>query len=285
MKVFVAGATGILGRRTVKKLIQQGYKVVGLSRSPNNYDWLSKEGAEPRAGSIFDTENLKNISKDCEVFIHLATSIPQRIRTTADDWSLNDRIRREGTRCMINAALSNDNSKLYIQPSITFLYGDRNGQWVDEDARLPMQQIDLVESSVAMEKIVNQASQTKGLPAVILRIGSIYSSDSATTRAMLDYTQQGLFKVIGGDQDIYIPLCNADDAAEAIVKSIEGYQDVIGMTFNVCDDNPPTHRQLANYMAEKLNVPPPGNLSPFFCKICSWKFSCRYFITISSVSQ
>ena len=105
MKIFIAGATGVLGRRVVKQLLANGQPVVGLSRSPKNTDWLTRHGAEARPGDLFNLEQMCALSSDCDAILHLATAIPAQSRPTLADWATNDRIRREGTQSLVEAAL------------------------------------------------------------------------------------------------------------------------------------------------------------------------------------
>ena len=86
MKVFIAGATGVLGRRVVTGLTAAGHQVVGLSRSPQNRDWLSQHGAIPQSGDLFAREQLFEITADCEAILHLATAIPTNAKPTRQDW-------------------------------------------------------------------------------------------------------------------------------------------------------------------------------------------------------
>lgn len=108
MNIFIAGATGVLGRRVVKQCIDAGHSVAGLSRSGENDTVLSTLGAEPRRGDFFDAASLRNIIAGCDVVMHLATAIPKKILVRKGDWLLNDRLRTEkGTRNLAEAALAN----------------------------------------------------------------------------------------------------------------------------------------------------------------------------------
>src|SRR5512143_1719084 len=139
MNIFICGATGVLGRRAVEAFVAGGHRVVGLSRSPANTEWLRAHGAEARTGDLFDGEQMRELSADCDAVLHLATAIPSGSKTTPADWAMNDRIRREGTVNLVEAAVRNG-CRLYLQQSITFLYGDRKGEWVDEQSALPPEQ-------------------------------------------------------------------------------------------------------------------------------------------------
>jgi nucleoside-diphosphate-sugar epimerase len=264
MKVFIAGATGVLGRRVVQELMAKGHQVVGLSRSAQNSDWLSQNGAIPREGSLFNPQRLAQISADCEATLHLATAIPTKTRTTAKDWALNDRIRREGTRNLVTAALRNHH-KFYLQESITFIYGDRGADWVDETASLPRSQVDILQSAVDMERIVQQAAG-EGLPVTVLRFGNFYSHDSAHTTGMFQMVKKRFFPVIG-DGDFYWSLINVDDAAGAVVRAVEKRENCLNQTFNVCDDEPVLYKTYLEYVAATLGARRPFHIPRWLAKL------------------
>jgi len=264
MKIFMAGATGVLGRRVVEKLIGSGHQPVGLSRSNQNSEWLSRHGAIPREGDLFNPEQLSQLSADCEAALHLATAIPTKARTTAKDWALNDRIRREGTRNLVTAALRNKH-RFYLQQSVTFIYGDRGGDWVDETAALPPQQADILQSAVDMEQIVDGAT-TEGLPAAILRFGAFYSHDSSQTQAMFQMIQKRFFPIIG-DGNVYANLINVEDAAEAVVKAVARPDNCANKTFNVCDDEPVLYETYLNFVAATLGARPPLHIPPWLARL------------------
>lgn len=265
MRVFISGATGVLGRRVVERLGQSGHQIVGLSRSQANTEWLSNNGAEPRRGDLFDVDSMRDLSADCEAILHLATAIPTKSRPTRADWATNDRIRREGTRNLIQAALWNT-CHLYVQQSVALIYGEQNGDWVEETTPIPEQQAAYVQSAVDMEEIVQEAVDRHNLPAITLRFGSFYSYDSAQTRSMLEMAQKGFFPIVG-DGDFYWNPLNVDDAAGAVAAAVENYENGLGQTFNVCDDEPVTFGDLLNYVAETLGARRPFRIPVFLAKL------------------
>src|SRR5439155_17378548 len=104
MRVFVAGATGVLGRRIVRQLVARGNVAVGLTRSESGDATVRSIGGEPRRADLFDVDALAKAAEGCSVVIHAATAIPTKVRTRPKDWDMNDRIRREGTRALTTAA-------------------------------------------------------------------------------------------------------------------------------------------------------------------------------------
>lgn len=255
MQLFISGATGVLGRRVVKLLTESGHRVVGLSRSKVDEDWLHTHGAEARQGNLFNQEELCDLASDCDAVLHLATAIPTKSRTTLTDWRTNDRIRRNGTINMIEAALRNK-CDLFVTHSVTFIYGDRNGDWVDESSPIPAKQASILQSAVDMEQIVQKATTERDLPAILLRYGSFYSIDSGQTKAMFENIQTGSYPMFGSG-NMYWNIIHVDDAANAVLKAVENYKNGLNRFYNVCDNEPVLYRDLLNYVAETLRAKPP----------------------------
>jgi nucleoside-diphosphate-sugar epimerase len=264
MKVFVAGATGVLGRRVIPGLLSTGHEVVGLSRSPENDRMLGRLGAEARTGDLFDGVQMRDISADCEAILHLATAIPAVARPSGHHWLLNDRIRREGTANLVAAALQN-RCRLYVQQSVTFLYGDRNGEWVDETFPIATRQPAMLQSAVDMERLVLDAS-TDRLPAVILRFGSFYAHDSSQTSEMFRAVSQRRFPIMGKG-DVYWNIINIDDAADAVVRAVLNTHNRPANILNICDDEPVLYRDFVNQIADALHVARPRTLPKIAARV------------------
>src|ERR1700674_4221623 len=120
MKVFIAGASGVLGRRLIRQLAARGHSVVGQVRSAKAESVVQAAGGTPRHADLFDAESLAKAAEGCDTVIHAATAIPTRRKTTSADWAMNDHIRRKGTRCLTEAA-AKIGAKTYVQQSITWV--------------------------------------------------------------------------------------------------------------------------------------------------------------------
>ncbi len=104
-RIFLAGASGVIGQRLIPRLVQAGHVVGGLTRSPGKTELLSDLGAEPILCDVFDREALIQAVRDFkpDVVLNELTDLPDdaaQIGTLAD---LNARIRTEGTRNLIEA--------------------------------------------------------------------------------------------------------------------------------------------------------------------------------------
>ena len=134
MKIFVTGATGVVGRRTVARLLATGAEVTGVARTAQKAREVQEAGANPVQVSLFDREALVATVAGHDVVVNLATTIPtgeQAGRLSA--WEENDRIRQEGSRNLVDATLEADADR-YVQESITFLYADGGDDLLDESA-------------------------------------------------------------------------------------------------------------------------------------------------------
>lgn len=264
MKVFIAGATGVLGRRVVPALTKEGHSVVGLARSEGNVALLNHHGAEARNGDLFNRKHIGDLSADCDAILHLATAIPTKTRATRSDWMLNDRIRTEGTDNLVAAAVRN-RCRLYLQQSVALLYGNRNGEWVDEQTAIAERQSAMLRSAVEMERIVQKAAADSGLSAIILRCGSFYSHDSAQTVGMFDGIRHGKFPVIGSGRGFW-NMVTVDDAAGAIVKTV-GAAGGRGAIYNICDDEPVSYKDFVDFIAGELQTQKPRHVPVFLGKL------------------
>src|SRR5207237_4374346 len=104
VRVFLAGATGAIGRRLVPLLKSAGHQVTGMTRSPAKADALRAMGAEPTIADALDADAVREALAAArpEAVIHELTALPQRIdpRRVERDFEPNDRLRSEGTRIL-----------------------------------------------------------------------------------------------------------------------------------------------------------------------------------------
>ena len=128
MRVFVAGATGVLGHRAVRALVAAGHEVTAVVRSPAKAAFARSLGATPVEVSIFDPDALRAAASGHDVVCNLATHIPPLARAADPrSWAENSRIRTEGSHNLVDAALA-ANASVYVQESIAFLYGDHGDE-------------------------------------------------------------------------------------------------------------------------------------------------------------
>jgi uncharacterized protein YbjT (DUF2867 family) len=117
MRIFLAGATGVLGTRLVPLLVAKGHDVAGMTRSPEKADGLRELGAEPVICDVFDSEALERavVAFRPDTVMHQLTDLPDTPPLLPEHRERNARIRREGTRNLLAAARAAGASRFLAQ--------------------------------------------------------------------------------------------------------------------------------------------------------------------------
>ncbi len=248
MRIFVAGATGVLGRRAVARLQATGAQVTGVARTRAKAEELRSLGATPVEVSLFDGVALSSAVAGHHVVCNLATSVPTGQQASAPDaWNDNHRIRREGARNLVDAALGAGTER-YIQESISLLYADGGDEFLDEAARVDPTPI--TEPALAAESEAARFARLGGA-GVALRFGLFYGSDSRHTIETVEAARSGSF-MVPGPADAYWPSVTTDDAAAAVVAALDAPAGV----YNVAEDRPLTRTEHADALAVALGTGP-----------------------------
>ena len=117
MRIFLAGASGVIGQRLIPRLVQAGHVVGGMTRSPSKIDRLAQLGAEPILCDVFDRQALIEAVRvfKPDVILNELTDLPDELEKIGDHAELNARIRTEGNRNVIEAARRNGSPKILAQ--------------------------------------------------------------------------------------------------------------------------------------------------------------------------
>ncbi|MEU8251951.1 NAD(P)H-binding protein [Nonomuraea sp. NPDC048916] len=117
MRVFLAGASGVIGQRLIPRLVEAGHVVGGMTRSPSKTELLAQLGAEPIVCDVFDRDALIQAVRDFEpdVILNELTDLPDEVEKIGDHTALNARIRTEGNRNVIEAARQSGSPKILAQ--------------------------------------------------------------------------------------------------------------------------------------------------------------------------
>lgn len=260
MRIFITGATGVLGKRVVSKLLSEGYQVTALCRSVSNFQNLERQGVRPVWGNIYDAGEMKAAVRGHDVVMHLASAVPvnnQKLSST--DWLTNDLLREKATDCLAEASVA-AGVKLFLVPGVMLAYGDHKGKLIKDNTPLSTKLPADLQSAVKMEELVQTYIRKSGLPAVIMRLGIVYAEDSKHTQAMIDQLHSQEPAIIGKG-DSYWNLIHADDAASAMVQAVKHYGLHIGEIYNICDGTPVTARDFMSYLASAVNAPAPKPMS------------------------
>jgi nucleoside-diphosphate-sugar epimerase len=117
MRVFLAGASGVIGTRLVPLLVSAGHEVAGMTRSAENTDMLRSLGAQPVVCDVYDAPALTAAvtAFKPDLVMHQLTDLPDDVKRLALYMRRNNRIRREGTRNLIAAARAAGARRLLAQ--------------------------------------------------------------------------------------------------------------------------------------------------------------------------
>jgi nucleoside-diphosphate-sugar epimerase len=251
LRLFIAGATGVLARAAIPPLVGAGHEVVGTARRPEAAETVRALGGEPVTVDLFDTAGVKAAVAAArpDAVLHLATKIPPMTKARSTKaWAENDRLRTETSRHLVDAALD-AGAGVYVQEAITFVYPDRGDEWIDEDT--PLTDDNSWVQSVLDAEAEAERFTAAGGRGVTLRFGAFYGPDARSTEEQLGMARRRLAPVVG-HADGFMSSIHTDDAGSAILSALEAPAGV----WNVVDDRPVTRREYADAVTDAFGLKP-----------------------------
>jgi len=270
MKVFIAGASGVLGRRLIRQFKAKGHSVVGQVRSSKAEAAVRGAGGDPRQADLFDSDSLARAADGCDAVIHAATAIPVKQKTAPSDWSMNDHIRRKGTRCLTEAA-GKIGAKIYLQQSVVWVARPEDQSAFDEES--PTVPDPVMQSAIDAEAIAREAASSEGFVTAVLRCGAFYDSDSAHMRMLAEGLKKGSMPIIGSGDAMWA-MIHTDDAASAFVTVAEQPRNGV---WHVVDNEPVTVRVFLETLAARLDAKPPRRVPAWLAKWLAGDYAIAYF--------
>lgn len=270
MRVFVAGATGVLGRRLVARFAARGDEAVGLVRRPEAERAVAELGGIPRRANLFDEDELARAAAGCEVVIHAASSIPVVTKPGPSDWAANDRIRREGTRAL-TACAARIGARCFVQQSLVWVARPADGSFFDEES--PVHPDEVSRSTYDGELLARAAGREHGFAVAVLRCGWFYGPDCAHTKLFAEGLRRRRLPVIGKGDALWACL-HADDAAEAFVRAAEAQREGL---WHVVDDEPVPAATFVRDFAARLGAPAPARVPVFAARLAAGSYAVEFF--------
>lgn len=259
MKIFVAGATGVVGRRLVPMLLERGWAVTAVARTAEKVKELGRLGARPVSVDLFDSAAVARAVGGHDAVCNLATSIPSSNRAMLPfAWRQNDRVRTLASRNLVEAAIR-AGARGYIQESFAPMYPSCGDRWIDENSSVSP--APHVRSAITAERNTKRFTEAGG-QGVVLRFAYFYGPDSHHTLDIIRMAKAGWAAAFGRPED-YISSIHTEDAARAVVAALAAPAGV----YNVADDEPVTKREFFAALAAALGVPPPRFLPGFFARL------------------
>jgi len=262
MKVFVAGATGVLGRQLVPQLVAKGHEVVGMTRSTSKRDLVHSLGARPVVADALDPDAVAEAvaSAEPEVIVHQLTALSGEFDMRHIDrfFETTNRLRTEGTDHLLAAGRAVGARRFVAQSFAGWPAARTGGPVKDEDAAFdpdpPEKLRGMLDAIRHLEEAVTQADWLEGL---VLRYGGFYgpgttlSADPSASHTAAVRKRQ--FPVVGDGGGIW-SFIHIDDAAAATAVAVEHGKRGI---YNVVDDDPAPARDWMPELAQALGAKPP----------------------------
>ena len=257
MRVFLAGATGVIGRPLVPALIAEGHLLTGMTRSPEKVAALRAAGVEPVLADALDRAAVMSAVEQArpEAIIHQLTAIPQRIdpRTIERDFALTDRLRSEGTKHLIAAAQASGVRRILAQ-SIAFAYdpGPPGTVHGEDDPLIVSPPKQFSHSARALADLERTVLGAGGL---VLRYGYFYGPHTGISRtgAMSAEVLRRRLPILGRGTGVW-SFIHIDDAARATVTALTAGAPG---PYNIVDDDPAAVSEWLPRLAEALGAKRP----------------------------
>ncbi|HUJ35924.1 MAG TPA: NAD(P)-dependent oxidoreductase [Solirubrobacteraceae bacterium] len=265
MKVFVAGATGAMGKQLVPRLVAAGHRVVGTTRSEAKEGALWDLGATPMVVDAVDPDQVADAVARAQpdVIVHELTSIAGLdIRHFDRDFAMTNRLRTEGTDHLLSAGRAVGVERFVAQSYTSWPYARTGGAVKREDDPLdPTPAREMRDSMAAirhLEAAVLGADWTTG---IVLRYGGFYGPGTSLTPGgeQFEMVRKRKFPVVGNGAGVW-SFVHIADAAEATVAAVEHGKRGI---YNVVDDDPAAVAEWLPALARAIGAPAPWRVPRF----------------------
>ena len=284
MRIFVAGATGAVGRAMTPQLLSAGHDVTAITRDAAKAAALERQGVDAVVCDVFDNDTLIEAVRHAapDAVIHQLTDLPAAMdpRNIDDLYARNDRVRREGTRNLLEAARLASVPRFVLQsmgtwyrPEGSSVKAEQDPLWIDAPEPIGT----AVRTVADMETLV-----TEGVAdGVVLRYGAFYGPGTwyAPDGAIAQMMRRRLFPMIGRGDGI-TSFVHVDDAASAAVAALTAPRGV----YNVADDEPARASEWMPIFAAANGAPPPRSLPQIVVRLFLGKALTEWVATMRGAS-
>jgi len=266
MNVFVAGGSGAIGIPLVRALVASGHQVTALTRSAGKRDSLHALGASVAVADALDRDALAAVVRAARPthVIHQLTALPKGGPRNARDLEPTNRLRIEGTRHLLEAAIA-AGARRFIAGSFAPLTA--------EGATAPPEDAGAA-AARSMEAQVLDAARRGAIEGIVLRYGLFYGLDAPSTLFMIDLIRKHRLPVVQGDAS-ELPLIHIEDAVSATVRALNAGRS--GGAYAIVDDRAASLTEIVQSIAQYTGAPPPLRvpawlprlLTPYLARVTS----------------
>jgi len=263
MKIFIAGATGAVGKRLVPLLGANGHEVFGTTRSDAKVDDLRALGAKPVVLDVLDAEAVGRAVSEAgpDVVVHQATALSDlgNLRNLDEAFAETNRLRTDGTDNLLAAAQAAGARKLVAQSFAGWPYAKDGPAVKDEDAPLdPNPPANAAESMAAIRHLESTVVGAEAIEGIVLRYGGFYGPGTSLVEGgeHVAAIRKRQFPIVGSGAGVW-SFVHVDDVASGTLAAIE--RGGRGL-YNIVDDEPAPSSEWLPYLAEVLGAKPPRHV-------------------------
>jgi nucleoside-diphosphate-sugar epimerase len=265
VKVFLAGATGAIGKQLVPRLVAAGHEVVGMTRSASKQAALHDLGATPVVADAFDADQVADAVGNArpDLIVHQLTAIGALgLRHFDRDFALTNRLRTEGTDHLLAAGRAAGVRRFVAQSYTSWPYARTGGMVKSEADPLDPTPAREMRGSLAairhLEAAVTGADWTEG---IVLRYGAFYGPGTSLSAGgeQFEMVRKRKFPVVGDGAGVW-SFIHIADAADATVAAVEHGKRGI---YNIVDDDPARVADWLPALAQELGAPKPWRVPRF----------------------
>lgn len=268
MRIFVAGATGAIGRALVPRLVRAGHNVTGLTRSPEKAALVRELGAAPAVADALDEGGIRTVIEAArpDVIVHELTDLKGALDLRRFDRAFagSNRLRTVGTDHLLAAAHDFGVKRFIAQSFCGWPYARDGGNVKTEDDPLDPDPPREMRRTLDAIRHLEHAVTTSATPdGVVLRYGGFYGPGTGALDAMtIDQLRKRRVPLIGGGT-AWWSFIHVEDAAEATALAIERGSGI----YNIVDDEPaPVHEWLPA-LAAMLGARPPLHVPAWLARL------------------
>lgn len=286
MRVFVAGASGAIGRPLVPKLVAAGHEVTGMTRSESRAEAVRQAGARAAVVDVFDADALRGAVEEAraDVIVHELTALPDRLNFRQKDiYAPTNRLRTEGTRNLLGAARA-AGARRFICQSIAFAYRNDASRVKSEADPLLDDAPGAFGSGVkALNEMEAMVLGADGMDGLVLRYGFFYGPGThyGADGAMVADVRRRRLPIVGKGAGVF-SFIHVDDAADATVAAVE--RGAPGV-YNVTDDEPAPMSEWVPVLAEAAGAKRPMRVPVWLAKLVGGKEAATFSAELRGASN
>jgi nucleoside-diphosphate-sugar epimerase len=270
MRIFVAGATGAIGRRLVPLLVSNGHTVIGTTRTPSKTDALRAAGANPVVLDALDRDAVREavIRAEPDVVVHQLTALAgfTDFRKFDEGFAVTNRLRTEGIDNLIAAMKELEVRRLVAQSFAGLPHARIGGPVKTEDDPLDEDPpAGLRRTLEAIQYLENAVLRTDGVEGTVLRYGGFYGPGTSLGEGgfQLEGVRRRRFPIVGGGTGVS-SFIHIDDAATATLAAIERGKPGL---YNIVDDDPAPVAEWLPALAAAIGAKPPRRVPAWVARL------------------